>query len=186
MKTPLQKAERKNAHPAKECAYLSMFVALLIAVQLAFSAIPGVELVTVMLAAYSFAMGAKRGAIAAVAFSMLRQLVFGFFPTVLVLYLLYYPAFSALFGLLGRKITRPVRALWVIVAVSGITTACFTLIDNILTPLWYGYSERATELYFKASLTFFVPQVISAVLSVGVLFLPLWTIFSRLQKALNA
>ena len=78
--SPTQKTKERRLHPAKECAYLSMFVALLIAVQLALFAVPGVELITVLLASYAFCMGVRRGVIAAVSFSLLRQLVFGFYP----------------------------------------------------------------------------------------------------------
>ena len=86
---------------AKELAYISVFVALLIAVQLILSFIPGVELVTVLFVAYSFSMGVRRGMLAATTFSLLRQLDFGFFPTVLVLYLIYFNLLCLLFGLLG-------------------------------------------------------------------------------------
>ena len=75
---------------AKECAYLAVFVALLIGGQLALSAVPGVEIVTVLLVAYAFVFGACRGMMVATAFSLLRQMVFPFSPTVLVLYLIYY------------------------------------------------------------------------------------------------
>jgi hypothetical protein len=187
MHTPLaEQPNKRKSHPAKECAYLSMFVALLIAVQLALSSLPGIELVTVLIAAFSFAMGAKRGMIAAAAFCLLRQLVFGFFPTVLVLYLAYYPAFAALFGLLGKKITSPAKGIVAIAATASLCTALFTVMDNIITPLWYGYSERALKIYFKASLSFMIPQIVSAAVTVGTLFLPLWAVFRKLRSSLAA
>ena len=71
----------------KECAYLAVFVALVIAAQLLLASIPGVEVVTLLLVTYSFVFGVRRGMIAATAFSLLRMLVFGFSPTVLILYL---------------------------------------------------------------------------------------------------
>ena len=74
---------------AKELAYLSLFVALTISVQWALTALPGVELVTVLFVSYAFAFGKGRGMVAATAFSLLRQLVFGLYPNVLVLYLAY-------------------------------------------------------------------------------------------------
>ena len=55
-------------HSAKECAYIAVFVALVIAAQLAFSAVPGVEVVTVLFVAYAFTFGVARGMIAATAF----------------------------------------------------------------------------------------------------------------------
>ena len=83
---PLSPNYQKNkVSTAKECALISVFVSLVIAAQIALSAIPGVEIVTVLFVVYSFSCGVKRGMLSATAFSILRQIVFGFFPTVLIL-----------------------------------------------------------------------------------------------------
>ena len=154
-----------------------MFVALVIAAQLALSVIPGVEVVTVLFVAFSFAFGVKRGMIAATVFSVLRQFVFGVFPNVLVLYLIYFNALVYVFGILGKQVKPTAKNLVWLTAVACVCTAGFTMLDNILTPLWYGYSSRAAELYFYASLPFMIPQVICTAVTVGVLFLPLERIF---------
>ena len=78
-------------------------MAFVIGAQFALSVIPGVELVTVSFVAYAYVFGYRRGMVAATAFSLLRQLVFGIFPTVLLLYLIYYNALVCVFGLLGEK-----------------------------------------------------------------------------------
>ena len=166
------------AHSARECAYLAVFVALVIAVQMALSVVPGVELVTVMFVVYSFTMGIRRGMLAATAFSILRQVVFGVHPTVLILYLIYYNLLTACFGLLGKAIKNPLKWIVVIVIVACVCTACFTMIDNILTPLWYGWTQRSAELYFKASLPFMIPQIVCTAITVGLLFLPLKKVLS--------
>jgi len=75
----LQKKQKK-IHVGKECAYLAVFVALVIAAQFCLSAVAGVEVVTVLFASYAFTFGKGRGMLAATAFSFLRMLVFGFFP----------------------------------------------------------------------------------------------------------
>jgi energy-coupling factor transport system substrate-specific component/cob(I)alamin adenosyltransferase len=77
-------------------------VAILVAAQLCFSMLAGVEVVTVLFVAYAFVFGWKRGVIAAVSFSLLRQLVFGFFPQVLCLYLVYYPLLTLFSGCWGK------------------------------------------------------------------------------------
>ena len=170
----------KVAHSAKECAYLAVFVAVTIALQALLSVVPGVELVTVMFVAYSFAMGAKRGVIAAVAFSLLRQFVFGVYPKVLVLYLLYFPLLAVCFGCLGKRI-KPVKGLFWVVAIACCCTVCFTLTDNVLTPFWLGYTARDAKLYFLASLPFMIPQIVSTAISVAVLFLPLYKVFKSIK-----
>ena len=169
----------------KECAYLAIFVALLIAAQLALSALPGVEVVTVLFVAYSFVFGVRRGMIAATAFSLLRQLIFGFSPTVLILYVVYYNGLTALFGLLGKGVKKPLFALWWLVLVACICTACFTMMDNILTPLWYGFSKRAAKAYIMGSLPFMIPQIICTALSVAFVFLPLQKVFALVSKNLK-
>ena len=172
-----KRRKKAAARSAKECAYLAAFVALVIAVQLALSVIPSVELVTVMFVAYAFALGVKRGMIAATAISLLRQLGFGFFPTVLVLYLVYYNLLTLCFGLLGGKLrTTPKNLPW-LVLIACACTVCFTMIDNVLTPLWYGYSARAAKAYFISSLPFMIPQVVCTAISVACLFLPLSKVF---------
>ena len=173
-----------KARSAKECAYLAVFVALVIAAQVVFSAIPGVELVTVLIVAYAFVYGAYRGMTAATAFALVRQLVFGFYPTVLVLYLIYYNLLAFAFGLLGRTKKPPQRILLWIVLLACVGTICFSLIDNILTPVWYGYSKKATQLYFTASLPFMIPQTINCAITVSLLFMPLHRVFFVTKRTL--
>lgn len=179
-----QKLKTIAAHSAKECAYIAVFVALVIALQIVLSALPGVELVTVMFTAYAFAMGAKRGMIAATCFSLLRQMIFGFFPTVLILYIVYYNVLTLLFGLVGKSVKNNLKHLPWLVVLACFCTVCFTMIDNIVTPLWFAYSKRATELYFYASLPFLLPQVICTAVSVGLLFIPLVKVFQTLKSGL--
>lgn len=185
-KHDLLRNDKKNkaARPAKECAYLAVFVALVIASQVALAVVPGVELVTVMFVAYSFVMGVRRGMTAAVAFAFLRQIVFGIYPTVLVLYLIYFPLLALCFGALGKKIKRPVAYLVPLVAAACVCTACFTMIDNVLTPLWYGYSARSVRLYFMASLPFMLPQLVCTAASTACLFLPLYKVFCTIKRTM--
>ena len=172
--------DKKRQNLGKDCAYIAVFVALTIAAQLCFSFLLGVEVVTVLFVAFSFAFGCRRGMIAATAFSLLRQLIFGFYPTVLVLYLVYYNLLALLFGFLGRWSKITPQKLVCLIAVACVCTICFTVLDNIITPLWYGYSKRALKIYFYASFSVMIPQVICTAISVGVLFFPLVKIFKKL------
>ena len=179
-----EKNKKRAVHSAKECAFLAVFVALVIAVQLCLAAIPGVELVTVLFLAYAYVMGAKRGMLAATVFTFLRQLLFGFYPVVFCLYIVYFNGFTLLFGTLGRKWKNSVRLLPYLVLLAGLCTACFTLLDNILTPLWYGFSKRALKVYFLASLSVMLPQVLCTAASVLVLFVPLQKVFTQAKRSL--
>lgn len=184
MRSTAKTKKSAKARSAKECTYLAMFVALVIAAQLCLSMVPGVELVTVLFLSYAYVMGAKRGMLAATAFSLLRQIIFGVYVPVLILYLLYFNAFALTFGLLGKRRRTPVQALPYLVLVVCICTACFTMIDNILTPLWYGYSKRAFKMYFLASLPIMFPQIVCAAISTLFLFLPLQRVFAAAKRTL--
>ena len=177
-----QKLNKFLMRPSKECAYIAVFVSLLIGVQLAFSFVPGVEFVTLLLVCYAFCFGAIRGVISAICFSLLRCIIFGFFPDVVVLYLIYYPILTLIFGLL-KNLKMP-KFLFLIIIVSSICTICFTLISDIITPLMYNYSKRATIAYFYASLSFMIPQTICTAISVGLLFIPLTKALSLCKRAL--
>ena len=167
------KKGRIAVRSAKECAYVSVFVTLVVVAQLAFSSLPGVELVTVLFISYAFVFGVRRGVLAGVAFALVRMLVFGFSPTVLILYLLYFPALAAAFGGLGHAVKKTLFALWWLVIIACVCTASFSLIDNLITPIWYGFTAKATKAYVYASLPFMVPQIVCTAISVSVLFLPL-------------
>ena len=164
---------KKIVTTSRECAYVAVMTALLIAAQLVFAAVPGVEVVSLLLFTYAFVFGWRRGMVVATAFSLLRQLVFGFFPSVFVLYLVYYNAAAFVFGWLGKKKQAIVKNLPLCIFVACLCAVGFTLLDNCITPLWYGYSERARELYFEASLPVMVSQILCVAASMGGLFLPL-------------
>ena len=164
----------------KDCAYVAVFVSLTIAAQLCLSAIPGVEVVTVLFVAFAFAFGCRQGMIAATAFSLLRQLVFPFSPTVLILYLIYFNLLALLFGFLGRYIALRPKRVPIVTVIACLCTAGFTILDNIITPLWLGYSGRLFRLYFLASFSFMIPQIICTAITVGILFFPLAKIFKKL------
>ena len=174
--------ENRKVFTAKECALLAVFVALVIATQVILSAIPGVELVTVLFACYAFACGWKRGILAATTFSLLRQIIFGFFPTVLLLYLIYYNLLTLAFGLLGKARNEKLKRLPSLVSVACLGTLLFTVIDCVITVLWYDYGKKAALAYVYASLPFMIPQIICTAVSVSCLFLPLWRIFKTFSS----
>lgn len=160
---------------AKKIIAPSMFTALLIGAQLALSGISGVELVTVLLLTFAYCFGITQGLLVANAFSLLRCFIFGFYPSVVLLYLVYYNLFVVVFGLFGmffkREYSVPKHAA--IVALAVILTISFTLIDDFLTPLVCGFSANATKVYFTASLPVAARQSFCAFVTVAVLFPPL-------------
>ncbi len=180
-----KKQKGRGVSLAKECAYAATFTALLIAAQLCLAAIPSVEVVTPLFLSYAFAFGGRRGAVVGVAFSLLRQLVFGFFPSVLVLYLLYYPLTAALFGWLGGKVRKPLPALWWLTGIACFCTFGFSLLDSVITPLWYRFTAQASWAYFLASLPIAGTQVVCTAATVALSFLPLTRALAIARKGLK-
>lgn len=158
---------------AKDIAFVSIFTALLLGGQVVLSGVGGVEIVTVLLLSFSFFFGIKRSIFAVNAFSILRCFIFGFFVNILLLYLVYYNLFVLVFGLIGNKFKHTLtteRHIFIIV-MSVIMTALFSVIDDIITPLYSGLNFEATKAYWLASLPFAIPQMVCAFITV-LLLLP--------------
>ncbi len=169
---------------AKDVALISIFTALLIGGQLALSLISGVEVVTVLLLTFAFIFGIKRSLLVATAFSLLRCFIFGFFPTIIILYLIYYNVFVIVIGAIGNiakhNLSRVIYFLLIGIAV--LLTVSFTALDNVITPLFYGFTKEAALAYAYASLTACVPQVICAAITVALLFPVLYRVCRKFKN----
>lgn len=165
--------------PARDVALIGTYTALLLAGQFVLSGISGVEVVTVLLLAFSYRFGAVRGMLVATAFSLLRCFIFGFFPTVIILYLVYYNLFALLFGVVGRKLERKMNAKIVVLltVLAAVMTVCFSLLDDAITPLFYGFAPDAARAYFYASFYAMIPQTVCAVVTCSLFLMPLHKAF---------
>lgn len=180
---PARRRGRAFRRGAGYVAVVAVFTALLLAAQYALWFVKGVELVTVLLLVFSYRFGVRCGVLSAVAFSLLRCLLFGFFPNVVLLYLLYYPLFAACFGLLGNALHRRtgVRVQMLLTVLAVLFTALFTLLDDAVTPLLYGYTKEAALAYFLASLPTMAVQTVCAAVTVLLLFRPLLFVLKRVR-----
>ena len=162
---------------------VAMCVALLIAGQLALSSVSGIEIVTVMLLCFCYCYGVRHGIAIATTFSLLRCFVFGFQINVIVLYLVYYNLFAIFFGWLGARFTGKNALLKTVIVVASavVFTAMFTLLDDVITPLIYGFNENATRVYFYQSLTAMIPQTVCAAVTVSLLFHPLTKVVQKVN-----
>lgn len=180
-----EKLKKGAVRSAKESAYIAVFVALVIAAQLLLSFLAGIELVTVLFVAFCYAFGIRMGAIAATAFSLLRNFIFGLFPSVLILYLAYYNLLAVLFGGLGKiKFCKTPWRFVLFVLIACLCTVAFTMLDNVITPLWYGYVRDAWIAYFWASFASLIPQIVCTAVTVGTLFYPLNKAFLIAKRGL--
>ena len=119
---------KREISPSKQIAYTAILCALLIGGQYVFSFVAGGEVVTVILACFAYVAGVKPGVMCAVSFSLLRCFIFGFYPNVIILYLIYYPAFAATFGFMGKSgdASEAFFAVAVNVFLIAVAALCFT------------------------------------------------------------
>ena len=164
---------------AKKIILPGVFTALLIGGQLALSGISGVEVVTVLLLTFVYRYGIGQGLLVANAFSLLRCFIFGFMPNVIVLYLIYYNIFVFVFGLIGKLFRHEysIKKHMVVLFIAVIMTALFTMTDNVLTPLMYGFTMNAAKAYVIASLYTLIPQLVCTFATVVMVFPALLKIF---------
>ncbi len=163
----------------KRVALIAIYVALLIGGQLILSGIAGVEIISALLVVFCFRFGVKSGIATATAFSLLRCFLFGFFPSVIILYLVYFNLLAVVIGFIGNAFSHKLGwvSVVVIVLVTAVLTACFTLLDDIISPLYYGFTKDATKAYFIASLPIMLTQVPISSITVALLIFPLYKCF---------
>ncbi|MEG1613361.1 MAG: hypothetical protein RR357_04270 [Clostridia bacterium] len=165
----------------KEIAIIGIYSALLIGVQFVLSFAAGIELVSLMLAVFSVVYGAKRGIVTALIFSVLRIFIFGAIPSVMVLYVIYYPLYAFVCAQFG-KINGRWHYLSLLICVAFMTV-CFTLLDDLITPLMMSFSTSATKAYFLASLPILGIQAVCSTASVAVLYLPIKRLLEKIKSS---
>lgn len=127
---------------ARQLATCAVMTALLIAVQFVLGYVPGVELVTVFFLSFCVSYGIRCGLITATAFSLVRCIIWGFYPAVVLLYLIYYNLFALLFGALKKR-NVPVWLCPVLFLLLGIASAYFAVSG---VPVSILYEKRLTVM----------------------------------------
>ena len=173
--------KRKNfSFSVTDIALVGVMAATLEAVKLALSALPNIELVSVLLALYSYVFGLS-GVLAAVIFVAAEVLVWGL-NTWVIAYLIYWPAFALVFLLISKKISNRF-------ALAGIATL-MTFFFGVLTSLvdiglFSGYWDRFFDrflIYYLRGVWFYVVHIVSNVVVFLTLFKPLEALFKKLKK----
>ena len=167
----------------KSIVRVAMCTALLIAGQVALSAVAGVEIVTVTLLCFCYCYGVRHGLAVATTFSLLRCFVFGFELDIIVLYLIYYNLFALFFGWLGSRFAGEITFLKTVTLVvcAVIFTGMFTLLDDIIKVVIYNMSPNAAKIYIYQSLPVMVSQMICAAATVSLCFAPLTQVIKKVH-----
>ena len=77
-----------------------------------------------------------------------------------------------MFGFLGKVFRHEysIKKHIMVVVVAVVMTALFTISDNVLTPLIYGFTVNAAKAYFVASLYTVMPQIVCTFATVLIIF----------------
>lgn len=159
----------------RDIVILGTYLALLLSAQVALAWVSGVEIITVLFLSFCYCYGIGRGVFLACAFSLLRCIIFGFYPPAVMLYLIYYNFFAIIVGAVGNAFKHQfsIKILLCVIALCLILTVVFTLLDNLITPLFFKFNHETANAYFYASLPTMLAQLISVGVSVSALFYPL-------------
>lgn len=71
-----------------------------------------------------------------------------------------------------------------VVATAAVCTISFTLLDDLLYPVFYGAWGDPAIAYFYAAFPFMIPQTVCTIVTVSLFFPPLYKIFDKARKSL--
>ena len=152
----MNKSKRKN--PARTVALVGICAASIECGKLALMALPNIEVVSILVAAFSYSFG-YLGLCATVIFVLIEPMLFGF-GTWVVSYLIYWPALSAVFILLGRV---RIKNRWLISGIAVFMTFLFGVISSLVDiGLFSGlYEDFFTRffIYYVRGIPFYALEI---------------------------
>lgn len=161
-------------------ALVGVMAATLEAVKLALSALPNVELVSLLLALYSYVFGLV-GVLASVIFVAAEVLVWGLSSWV-ISYLIYWPLLALVFWLVGKKISNR----FIITGIAVVMTFFFGILTSLVDiGLFSGYWSRFWDrflIYYLRGVQFYVVHIVCNAVVFLILFKPLEALFKKLKK----
>ena len=77
-----------------------------------------------------------------------------------------------MFGFLGKVFRHEysIKKHIMVIVVAVVMTVLFTITDNVLTPLIYGFTANTATAYFVASLSTLIPQIVCTFATVLIIF----------------
>ena len=155
----MKKIQLKDINTPKLIALVAIMAASVSCAKLALAFLPNVEVVTFLLAIYSYVFGFA-GVLATVVFVAVEPLIWGFGAWVIT-YILYWPSLALVFCLLGksRKGTK-----WLSTGIAVAATLLFGIISSVIDVLFLTgitpYFFRNFALFYARGLTFYAIQLV--------------------------
>ena len=174
---------KKRYSIAKTIAMVGIMAAAIEAVKLALAALPNIEAVTLLIAVFSYSFGAL-GLAATVVFVAIEPLIWGF-GTWFISYLIYWPALSLLFILLGKL---GVRRIVTVTIAALVMTALFGVLSSFVdVGIFSGSYENLLSrfaIYYTRGVPFYLAQLITNLVLFPTLFKPLTKRAAIIRKKL--
>lgn len=171
----------KRRFKATEIAYAAMAAATLVGGKFVLSAIPNVEIATLLCAVYGYVLGLT-GLIAVYVFVVTETFIYGF-GTWVISYFVHWPLVCAAFMLLAL-FTKPNRILYTAVAV--VMTIAFGVFSSLVdVGLASGYFENFAArfaVYYMRGIYFYIAQVVTNIVLFPTLFLPVAKAVARVTR----
>ena len=143
---------------ARQIALVGVMAATLECGKLVLSALPNIEVVTLLCALYGYVFGIY-GVMAAAVFVCIEPLIWGF-GSWLITYIIYWPMVAVIFMLLAR---RGVRGRGVITAIALAMTFLFGVISSVIDCAFYlGINEYYLQnlpIYYLRGIAFYIAQL---------------------------
>lgn len=173
---------RRAKFSALQIAYIAVCAATVTAGKLALAAIPNVEIVSLLLAAYGYVFGGA-GVLAAFVFCGVEVLIWGAGSWV-ALYFIYWPALTLLFAVAGRL---KIRRRLVLTAAACVMTVLFGVLSSLIdTGLFTGFHEnfwqRFAIIYVRGA-SFYITQTVCNAITFILLFIPFTALLRKITPA---
>lgn len=166
------KGLNKNTSPAKAIALVGISAATVECAKLALSFLPNIEVVTLLVALFSYTFGIY-GVMSAVIFVCIEPLIYGF-GTWVVLYFIYWPTLALVFMILGKKRVKN-RVILTLIAV--VMTFLFGVLSALVdVGLLSGFFDKffyRFAVYYARGIVFYAVQIACNAVIFPLLFKPL-------------
>ena len=162
-----------------DIALTGVMAATLEAVKLALSALPNIELVSLLLALYGYVFGLS-GVLAAVIFVAAEILVWGL-NTWVISYLIYWPLLAFIFWMIHKRISNRFILTGIAVVMTFFFGILTSLVDiGLFSGYWDNFLERFTIYYLRGT-WFYVAHIACNAVVFPILFKPLEKLFKKLK-----
>lgn len=159
----------------------AMLAAILVLGKLSLAVIPNVEIVTLCILIFATVFPLKMSFTAVIVFCLVDTQIYGFRPDVFLQYMIHYPTFCVVSAIC----LKAAKKSWVVylcaLALTVLSCVAFWLETPLIYTIMFGYRF---DIYAKLGIPFFLANIISNVIVIGLIFLPLKTFFEKQTKKL--